>query len=96
MPMKRELYPDNWEEIANQVKEEAGWKCQRCWAPHTQGHPARTLTVHHKDRNPANCKKENLIALCARCHLQEEHRLRAAERQAKIDEQMKAQIGLGI
>jgi hypothetical protein len=28
MPMQRELYPDNWEEIAFAVKEEAGWTCE--------------------------------------------------------------------
>mgnify|MGYP001154917311 CR=1 FL=1 len=30
MPMERERYPDNWEEIALNVKREADWKCQRC------------------------------------------------------------------
>jgi hypothetical protein len=33
MPMKRELYPDNWEEIATEVKNAAGWKCQKCDRP---------------------------------------------------------------
>lgn len=96
MPMKRELYPDNWDEIARAVKEEAGWRCQRCWRAHDKSRPDAILTVHHLDRNPSNCKKDNLIALCARCHLQDEARLRAAERAAGIAEQMKCQIGLGI
>ena len=30
MPMDRSLYPDNWEAIALQVKEEANWTCQEC------------------------------------------------------------------
>lgn len=30
MPMERHRYPDNWDEIATQVKEEAGWKCEEC------------------------------------------------------------------
>ncbi len=30
MPMDRSLYPSNWEEIARQIKDEAGWKCQEC------------------------------------------------------------------
>lgn len=33
MPMKRELYPANWDEIADQVKEAAGWVCQKCGKP---------------------------------------------------------------
>lgn len=27
-------YPDNWPEIANRVKERAGWRCVRCGHPH--------------------------------------------------------------
>lgn len=33
MPMNRKLYPHNWEEIALQIKEAAGWKCQECDRP---------------------------------------------------------------
>lgn len=27
-------YPDNWDEIATKVKDEAGWRCVRCRHPH--------------------------------------------------------------
>lgn len=30
MPMNRRLYPDDWEEIALAVKDEADWKCEGC------------------------------------------------------------------
>lgn len=30
MPMKRELYPDDWEKIAESVKWAAGWRCVEC------------------------------------------------------------------
>lgn len=33
MPMNRSLYPDNWEEIARQVKESADWQCEACGKP---------------------------------------------------------------
>jgi 5-methylcytosine-specific restriction endonuclease McrA len=61
-------YPPDWPQIALQVKEAAGWKCVRCGHPHdpASGH---TLTVHHIDMNPANCAWWNLAALCQRCHL---------------------------
>lgn len=68
MPWKRHLYPDNWEEIAYKVKEAAGWKCERCGHPHDPA-KGRTLTVHHLDGDPRNCKPENLAALCQKCHL---------------------------
>lgn len=30
MPWNRKLYPDNWEQIALQIKEKADWTCQSC------------------------------------------------------------------
>jgi len=63
----RHLYPKNWEEIARDVKEKAGWKCEVCGAEH--GPPPHILTVDHLDFNPANCSPRNLMALCQRCHL---------------------------
>lgn len=59
-------YPDNWKEIALEVKKRAGFRCEICGAESSFGH---ILTVHHKDGNPANNDPENLIALCQRCHL---------------------------
>lgn len=63
----RHLYPANWDEIAREVKTRAGWKCEACGAPH--GPPPHVLTVDHLDHTPANCREENLVALCQRCHL---------------------------
>lgn len=74
MPMQRELYPPDWEEIAFAKKERAGWKCEACGKQcRKPGEPfdthKNTLTVSHQDHNPANCSDENLRALCAPCHL---------------------------
>lgn len=68
-------YPDDWEAIAHAVKEEAGWRCEEC------GHPdsyeaGYVLTVHHLDGDPSNNSRENLKALCQRCHLKRQGRLR--------------------
>ena len=59
MPMRRELYPDNWEEISLAVREAAGWRCQGspdypdCRAQQGQPHPVTgskvVLTVAHLD-----------------------------------------------
>lgn len=74
MPMKRELYPADWNRIAGEKKDSAGWKCEKCGKQcrkpgETFDTHSRTLTVHHIDGNPGNCSPENLIALCAGCHL---------------------------
>lgn len=61
-------YPANWPEIATAVKEAAGWRCEACGNPH--GPPPYVLTVDHcVDHDPANVARENLAALCQRCHL---------------------------
>ncbi len=30
MPMDRSLYPENWDELARQIKTEANWCCTEC------------------------------------------------------------------
>lgn len=62
-------YPQNWIEIANRVKADAGWKCIRCGHRH-EPDMGFCLTVHHIDINPENCEWWNLVALCQKCHLQ--------------------------
>lgn len=63
-------YPDGWPEFARQVKDEAGWKCERC------GHPddlesGHVLTVHHLTMNKSQPFTDRwaFAALCQRCHL---------------------------
>ncbi len=73
-------YPDNWEEIATSVKEEANWECFKCGrvgikpgekSLDLSKFPRRAfiLQVHHWDRNPSNNRRENLVCLCSPCHL---------------------------
>ena len=61
-------YPDNWDEIALQIKTAANWQCVRCGKSHNPS-AGYTLTVHHLDLNPSNCEWWNCPALCQRCHL---------------------------
>lgn len=61
-------YPKNWDQIAKQAKNTAGWVCEHCGHGHdpSTGH---TMTVHHLDGDKANCTYENLLVCCQRCHL---------------------------
>lgn len=61
-------YPADWPDIADQIKEEAEWCCEHCGETHNPA-TGHTLTVHHLDGNKANCSRDNLVALCQRCHL---------------------------
>lgn len=74
MPMDRSKYPDEWDEIALAVKEEADWQCEMCGKQcRRPGEPfdthARTLTVAHCNHIESDSRPENLAALCAPCHL---------------------------
>lgn len=71
MPLNKatgNMYPKNWESIATRIKKKHNYCCERCRHPNERksGH---VLTVHHLDMNKANCKDWNLAALCQRCHL---------------------------
>lgn len=68
-------YPPNWEAIATRIKAAAGWRCERCQHPNSveTGH---VLTVHHLDGHKANCEDWNLAALCQRCHLHIQHKVK--------------------
>jgi len=66
-------YTKDWNKIANEIKEAAGWKCENCEHPNDPGN-GYALTVHHLDANPQNNDPSNLVALCQRCHLKHQHK----------------------
>jgi hypothetical protein len=71
-------YPPDWPAIAAAIKSAAGWKCERCKHPHDT--PAGfMLTVHHLDGCKNNCEAWNLAALCQRCHLAIQGRIRMGQ-----------------
>jgi 5-methylcytosine-specific restriction endonuclease McrA len=61
-------YPKNWNEIALEIKCAANFECENC-GHFDERESGYALTVHHLDRNKANCDPSNLVALCQRCHL---------------------------
>jgi hypothetical protein len=94
MPMDYSKYPENWNEIALAVKIEADWQCEccgkQCRRPGEQFDThKRTLTVSHKNHIESDCRRENLTASCAPCHLKydaQHHAASAAQtRREKAD-----------
>lgn len=102
MPMERERYPADWKAIALAVKARADWTCQvcgkRCRRPgEAFDTHARTLTVAHLNHTPEDVREENLMAMCAPCHLRydakhhaETRAKRAKTREKRRDEHGKA------
>lgn len=68
-------YPPEWPEIAKCVKADAGNKCIRCGWGHDRA-SGHVLTVHHLDGDKANVSWWNLAALCQRCHLRIQGRVK--------------------
>lgn len=88
MPMERERYPADWLKIARAVKDAADWKCQKCGKQcRRPGEPfdthKRTLTVAHLNHTPEDVRPENLMALCAPCHLKYDAKHHAETRRTK-------------
>lgn len=105
-PEERDRYPKNWPAIARAAKEDAGWVCEcdgrcghdhggRCGARHGDPHPVTgskvVLTAAHLNHTPEDCRRENLMIACQRCHnaYDREHRAatRRAAREAKTGQQ---------
>lgn len=90
VPMEIDRYPPNWLAIAHRVKEAAGWKCQKCGKQcRRPGEPfdthKNTLTVAHLNHMPEDVRPENLMAMCAPCHLRYDSRHHAETRKRKAE-----------
>ena len=108
--MDRKLYPNNWEAIALDVKEQANWTCQecgkQCWRPGemtTEQIKADrstwalfTLTVAHLNHIPSDCRPENLKALCSACHLRYDASQMPLKRHLKKERMGQLALDLGV
>lgn len=72
-------YPPDWPEIARRVKDRNGWRCERCRHRNEKA-TGHVLTVHHLDGDKSNCADWNLAALCQRCHLSVQGRVKMPQR----------------
>ena len=70
-------YHEEWGAISRFIRELFNHHCARCGQNCRNARSREEqLQVHHIDENPANNDPENLIPLCARCHLQIEREAR--------------------
>ena len=76
--MARNLrYHPEWSTISRYVRELFNYYCSRCGQDCRNSTNAEmVLQVHHIDENPGNNTLENLIPLCASCHLKIEREAR--------------------
>ena len=84
MPMNRDDYPPDWDDISHHIRfTRAGGACEcqgecgahhyECEALHGEAHPETgsmvVLTTAHLDHDTRNNDLDNLRAYCQRCHL---------------------------
>jgi hypothetical protein len=89
----RQLYPENWEEIARVRKEQAGWCCECCGiAQGTSVISQRTGVVYkvalaaaHLDHDPWN-PEARLAVLCQSCHARYDYSERERERWLALEQ----------
>ena len=89
MPMDHKRYPKEWKLISKSIKDAAGWKCQKCGKQcRRPGEPfdthKRTLTVAHLNHTPEDVMPENLMAMCAPCHLRYDKDIHAMHRKENL------------
>ena len=76
MPIDNRYHPE-WETVSRYVRELFDFYCARCSKDCRNSKNAESvLQVHHIDENPGNNELENLIPLCAACHLKIEKEAR--------------------
>ena len=76
MPIDHRYHPE-WDTVSRYVRELFDFYCARCDKDCRNSKNADSvLQVHHIDENPENNKLENLIPLCASCHLKIEKEAR--------------------
>lgn len=88
MPIDRSKYPADWDAIAGKLKADVDWTCEicgkQCRRPDEEFDThARTLTVAHINHVESDCRRENLVAACAPCHLRYDAQMKRLRRIAK-------------
>lgn len=73
-------YPADWPELSEAAKARANYTCEHCGmefepgtnkavsAVNANGRPT-ILTVHHLSGDKSDCRWENLLVCCQKCHL---------------------------
>lgn len=64
-------YASDWRGISKKIKEDADYRCSKCYEDFSASSLRRFLHTHHIDANKNHNSRENLKALCIKCHSEE-------------------------
>ena len=65
-PSERDEYPADWMEVSRKTRQNAKWKCSKCYVDMSKRMDG--LHTHHIDKDKTNNRDDNLQVLCALCH----------------------------
>jgi 5-methylcytosine-specific restriction endonuclease McrA len=70
LPENKGRYPADWKAIRARILEDCQNKCEFCGVENhsVRGGKKIVLTIAHLDHVPEHCARDNLRALCQRCH----------------------------
>jgi 5-methylcytosine-specific restriction endonuclease McrA len=70
LPENKKRYPADWKAIRDKILSECQNKCEWCGVENgtMRGDKKIVLTIAHLDHVPEHCARENLRALCQKCH----------------------------
>jgi len=70
LPENKSRYPANWKDIRTGILAECQNKCEFCGVENYTMREGKkiVLTIAHLDHTPENCARQNLRALCQKCH----------------------------
>lgn len=88
--MNKHLYPRNWREIREAVKERSGHSCEECGIAEgtlmtsrsTGKHYILYLHAAHLGDNPRDGRQRNLRCLCPSCHMKLDRRQETGTRKS--------------
>ncbi|ATN94982.1 hypothetical protein [Leptospira phage LE3] len=89
-PENKNRYPKDWDSISYKIRfDRAKGKCEWCEAENYKPHPVTgskvILTVAHLNHTPEDCREENLVALCQRCHLNYDRHIHVKNRKENAE-----------
>ena len=89
---RRKQYPKNWEQLARQCKERAGWQCQFCHVKQGRKRTSKRtgkrypvyLHAAHRDHDLDN-PYPVLLCLCPTCHGRYDYQYRVRQQQIAVE-----------